>query len=986
MNHESGVDNAQRPCKSAKDELVRIGRPSTEFPGGLPAADRPAPGNTRRDFLSLMGFTVAAAGLTGCRAPVQYAVPQVAGSDQMVPGVSNWYATTCGGCPSACSLLVKQRDGRPIKIEGNGESPLFGPGTCATGQATVLSLYDGERLRGPLWKGKPTKWAEIDRQVLDSLTAAGKTGRAVVLLSGTLTSPSTLEIVANWTRRQPNFRHVVYDAVSLSALRAANAESFGRKAIPHYAFDKARVIVGLEADFLGTWLSPVEFARQYAASRRSGEDFRLHAQFESGLSVTGSKADVRVPVAPSDMGAVAVALLRRIARKAGIADVPAGPEPRADPAILDAVAEQLWRHRGESLVVSGVADKSVQVVVNALNAFLGNIGKTVDLAHPSLQRSGDDQAMAELVDQMNRGEVHTLLLYGVNPGYDYADAARFLKGFEKLALSVSFSDRRDETSSHTDAICPDHHFLEAWGDAEPVDSNFSLAQPTIAPLFDTRAAQESLLKWIGNDSDYYVWLRTHWRQQMFPRQKELPDFDTFWDRSLQAGVVALTPKAGSDVPAFHGPYNSAARAIIDARREGQYEILLYESVPMRDGRNANNPWLQELPDPITKVTWGNFAAVSPKLAKQLGVTDGDVISLQTETAQVQLPVVVQPGQESRTIAVALGYGRKLVGKAGRDVGVNAYPLTAIRDGLRRYSAANVVVKTTGRRENLASTQTHFSMEGRPIALETTLQELHNEPEAETESMPTLWGERPQGEHLWGMAIDMNACTGCSACVIACQAENNVPVVGKDQVQRTRIMHWIRLDHYYIGSEDNPRSVHQPMMCQHCGNAPCETVCPVLATTTSSEGLNTQVYNRCVGTRYCANNCPYKVRRFNFYNYTQNSDFDFNMESPLGRMVLNPDVVVRTRGVMEKCSLCVQRIQLAKNGALQGKRELADGDIMTACQQACPTQAIVFGDLKDSGSRVSKLHRDRRFYRVLEDLGTRPNVGYLKTLRYPLETA
>ena len=986
MNHESGVDNAQRPCKSAKDELVRIGRPSTEFPGGLPGADQSPEENTRRDFLSLMGFTVAAAGLTGCRAPVQYAVPQVAGSDQMVPGVSNWYATTCGGCPSACSLLVKQRDGRPIKIEGNGESPLFGPGTCATGQATVLSLYDGERLRGPLWKGKPTKWAEIDRQVLDSLTAAGKTGRAVVLLSGTLTSPSTLEIVANWSRRQPNFRHVVYDAVSLSALRAANAESFGRKAIPHYAFDKARVIVGLEADFLGTWLSPVEFARQYAASRRSGEDFRLHAQFESGLSVTGSKADVRVPVAPSDMGAVAVALLRRIARKAGIADVPAGPEPRADPAILDAVAEQLWRHRGESLVVSGVADKSVQVVVNALNAFLGNIGKTVDLAHPSLQRSGDDQAMAELVDQMNRGEVHTLLLYGVNPGYDYADAARFLKGFEKLALSVSFSDRRDETSSHTDAICPDHHFLEAWGDAEPVDSNFSLAQPTIAPLFDTRAAQESLLKWIGNDSDYYVWLRTHWRQQMFPRQKELPDFDTFWDRSLQAGVVALTPKAGSDVPAFHGPYNSAARAIIDARREGQYEILLYESVPMRDGRNANNPWLQELPDPITKVTWGNFAAVSPKLAKQLGVTDGDVISLQTETAQVQLPVVVQPGQESRTIAVALGYGRKLVGKAGRDVGVNAYPLTAIRDGLRRYSAANVVVKTTGRRENLASTQTHFSMEGRPIALETTLQELHNEPEAETESMPTLWGERPQGEHLWGMAIDMNACTGCSACVIACQAENNVPVVGKDQVQRTRIMHWIRLDHYYIGSEDNPRSVHQPMMCQHCGNAPCETVCPVLATTTSSEGLNTQVYNRCVGTRYCANNCPYKVRRFNFYNYTQNSDFDFNMESPLGRMVLNPDVVVRTRGVMEKCSLCVQRIQLAKNGALQGKRELADGDIMTACQQACPTQAIVFGDLKDSGSRVSKLHRDRRFYRVLEDLGTRPNVGYLKTLRYPLETA
>jgi Fe-S-cluster-containing dehydrogenase component len=1020
MNHENTVDHTERSCKSPKEDFVQIGqpagaaywkglkemetgpRPSTEFPGGLPGtslAGGAPPGDRRRDFLSLMGFTVAAAGLTGCRAPVQYAVPQVTASEQLVPGVSSFYATTCGGCPSACSLLVKQRDGRPIKIEGNDQSPLFGPGTCATGQATVLSLYDGERLRGPTWKGKPAKWAEIDRRVLDSLGAARAAGRAVVLLSGTLTSPATLELVANFAKAQPNFRHIVYDAVSLSALRAANAESFGRNAIPHYFFDKARVIVGMEADFLGTWLSPVEFARQYAGWRRTEQNFSLHTQFESGFSVTGSKADVRVPVAPSDMGAMAVALLRRIARRAGMADLPEGPEPLSDTKTLDAVAEQLWQHRGESLVVSGVQDTSVQVVVNALNAFLGNIGKTVDLAHPSLQRRGDDRAMAEFVEQMNRGEVHTVLLYGVNPGYDYADAGRFLKGVEKLALSVSFSDRRDETSSHTDAICPDHHFLEAWGDAEPVDSHFSLAQPTIAPLFDTRAAQESLLQWMGNDADYeagyYAWLRTHWRQHMFPRQKEVADFDTFWDRSLQAGVVTLAPQAGSDVLPFHADWKAAARTIIDAHKQADghnqaarpdsYEILLYESVAMRDGRNANNPWLQELPDPIAKVTWGNFAAVSPKLAKKLGVVDGDVISLQTETAQVQLPVVVQPGQESRTIAVALGYGRKLVGKVGQDVGANAYPLTALRDGLRRYSAANVIVKATGRRENLASTQTHFSMEGRPIALETTLQEL-NEPEAAEEPLPTLWAGRPPGDHWWGMSIDMNACTGCSACVIACQAENNVPVVGRDQVQRTRIMHWIRLDHYYTGSEDNPRSVHQPMMCQHCGNAPCETVCPVLATTTSSEGLNTQVYNRCVGTRYCANNCPYKVRRFNFYNYTQNSAFDYNMESPLGRMVLNPDVVVRSRGVMEKCSLCVQRIQLAKNGALQGKRALADGDIMTACQQACPTQAIVFGDLKDSESRVSKLHRSRRFYRVLEDLGTRPNVGYLKKLRYPLEIA
>ena len=988
-------------CKSPKEEFIQIGeapahwksleelrtgpRSTAEFPGGLSGEGQARGTNTRRDFLSLMGFSLAAAGLTGCRAPVQYAVPTVAGTDQLIPGVANFYATTCGGCPSSCSLLVKQRDGRPIKIEGNAQSPLFGGGTCATGQATVLSLYDGERLRGPLWKGKLATWQEIDQRVAESLRAAQGSARAIVLLSGTITSPSTLEIIAGWRQRYSNFRHVVYDAVSYGTLRAANLESFGRAAIPHYSFDAARVIVGLEADFLGTWLSPVEFARQYAQSRRPERGFALHVQFEAGLSVTGSTADVRVPVAPSEVGAVAVALLRRIAAKAGQAGVPEGPEPTVEARKLDAVAEQLWRHRGESLVVSGVEDKSVQVVVNALNAFLGNIGKTVDVLRPSLQRAGDDQAVAALVEQMNRGEVHTLLLHGVNPGYDYPDSGRFLAAMEKVALAVSFSDRRDETSSHAGAICPDHHFLEAWGDAEPVESYFSLAQPVIAPLFDTRAAQDSLLKWSGNETGYYTWLREYWRKNLFPRQKEATDFDAFWDRSLEAGVVTLAPAAAPApaLPAFQGAWAAAAGAIVDARRQAlaarrddRYEIRRYESVAMRDGRHANNPWLQELPDPITKVTWGNFAAVAPQLARKLGLTDGDVVSLRTAQAQLQLPVVVQPGQEGRTISVALGYGRKLVGKAGQDVGANAYPLTGTHD---------VTIQKTGRRDELAGTQTHFSMEGRPIALETTLADLDREPEP-PEVAATLWAARPEGEHSWGMAIDMNACTGCSACVIACQAENNVPVVGKDQVRRVRIMHWMRIDHYYSGAEENPASVHQPMMCQHCGNAPCETVCPVLATTTSSEGLNQQIYNRCIGTRYCANNCPYKVRRFNFYNYTQNPDFDYNMESPLGRMVLNPDVVVRTRGVMEKCSLCVQRIQLAKNSALQGKRALADGDIRTACQQACPSEAIVFGDLKDAASRAYGLHRERRFYRVLEELGTRPNVGYLKKVRNALETA
>ena len=1014
----SGV---QRPSKDGMQQLVQIreaGAPlhwktleelrkgprvTAEFPGGLPP-DITDPSvrveRTRRDFLTLMGFSLAAvASLTGCRAPVQNAIPLLVGSDEIVPGVANWYATTCRGCASSCSLLVKQRDGRPIKIEGNAKSTLFGAGTCATGQATLLSLYDDGRLRGPLWKGQPTTWEAIDQHVLEELGAAAAAKRKVVLLSATITSPSTRAIIYEWGRRYHNFRHVVYDAVSLSALRAANALSFGHDVIPHYSFNRARVIVGLEADFLGTWLSPVEFARQYASSRKPEGTPSLHIQFESGLSVTGSNADARIAVPPSQLGATAAALLRRIARKAGVAGVPESPEPLIDSDLdgkkLDAVANALWKHRSDGLVVSGSNDVSLQIIVNALNSFLGNIGQTIDFTQPSLQRCGDDAALTELVQEMNRDEVHCLILYGVNPAYDCAQSQEFLHGLQKVPLSISFSDRQDETSSHVHAVCPDHHFLEAWGDAEPVESHYSLAQPLIAPLFETRAAQESLLRWIGDGRlDYYAYLREHWREKIFTRQIAIPEFEAFWERSLEDGIVSLPPGPAAQSPGFRGDWRTAMLTIAEQARqrqhkkEGGYELHFYESVALRDGRHANNPWLQELPDPISKVTWGNCAAVAPKLADSLGLRDGDVVSLKTDQGQIELPSFIQPGQNDRTISIALGYGRTHAGKAGNNVGVNVYQLTPIVSGFRQYSATHARLAKTGRQEKLASTQSHFSMEGRPIVLETTLEELRKEgaKAAEVAALPSLWAEQPQGEHSWGMAIDMNACTGCSACVVACQAENNVPVVGRDQVQRERIMHWIRIDRYYAGPAEEPISVHQPMMCQHCQNAPCETVCPVLATTTSSEGLNQQVYNRCIGTRYCANNCPYKVRRFNWYNYTDNPAFDFNMANPLGRMVLNPDVVVRSRGVMEKCSLCVQRIQLAKNIALQGKRELADGDIQTACQQACPTQAIIFGDLKDPRSRVSQLTGSRRHYQVLEELGVRPNVGYLKKVRNPLETA
>src|SRR6185436_14487525 len=599
------------PASSGSDELVHIGR-------------RPPEAASRRDFLSLMGFSLTAASAAACRSPVQHAVPLPVASEQIVPGVARHYATTCGGCGSACGLVVKQRDGRPIKIEGNDRSKLTGGGTCATGQATVLSLYDDQRLRGPTLRGRPVSWKEMDDEVRRALAAARAERKKVVLLSDTINSPSTRAILARWGERQPRFQHVSYEPISASALREATRQAHGTAAIPHHDFAAARVIVGLEADFLGTWLSPVEFSRAYARGRRADPAGSWHVQFESGVSVTGGNADLRIPVAPSALGPVALALLDRVARKAGVpvGSPPVAPVPAAR---LDAVADRLWQHRGRSLVVSGSPEPRVQAAVAALNALLDNLGRTVDPARPSLQNLGDDAAMATLIDEMNRGLVHTLFVWGPNPVYDHADPAAFLRGLGKVALSVSLADRPDETGAHVAALCPGHHFLESWGDAEPIESSFSLRQPLVAPLFDTRAAEESLLAWLepGPPPSHRAWLRQFWREQLWVRQTETKSFDDFWDRTLEAGVVELVGGERCLAESRVDWKASARRLLAEARAPGPapegLELHLYESVALRDGRHANNPWLQELPDPVSKVTWGNFAAVAPALAAERGL-------------------------------------------------------------------------------------------------------------------------------------------------------------------------------------------------------------------------------------------------------------------------------------------------------------------------------------------------------------------------------
>jgi molybdopterin-containing oxidoreductase family iron-sulfur binding subunit len=986
---------------------------------------------SRRGFLHLMGFSLAA---TACqRTPVREAIPLVMADETLTPGNALHYATTCGGCEARCGLVVKTRDGRPIKVEGNALSPASGGATCAVGQATVLSLYDATRLKGPLWRGEHADWDEIDGMIRDRLRAIEQVGGKIAVLSGAVPSPPLANSIAAWCQDHSNARHVSYQPISTAAIRHAHAACYDRPVVPRYRFAQARAVVGLEADFLATWLSPVSFARGYVEGRRQASaghgDAPWHAQFESRLSPTGCRADLRVPVEASQIGAIAHALLDRLMDQAGLKGslsrplqpLPAASQPVAAE-VLDRTAATLWRHRGAALVVAGVNDPAVQILVAALNELLDGVGQTVDLSFAPPVPAAAESDLPALLEEMERGDLHALIVHGVNPVYDTPFGARFAQALEGVALTVSLADRRDETAARVDFVCPDHHPLEAWDEAETEAGASSLAQPVLAPLFATRSAIASLGHWSSAPTTAYDRLRTRWREQVFAsqaeeqagNQSEDQAFEAFWNHAVHDGVASVpiapgslehTPKAAftwEPVAAATAEVARASETSMAAHRAGAFDLCLFEGVSVRDGRHANNPWLQELPDPVSRTSWGNHAAIAPKLAEHLGVDDGDIVRIATtddrgEDHSIELPILRQPGQAPETIAVALGYGRQQAGPVGDGVGTSAYPLVGLEYGFFRYARSGVSLSATGRHQVIVRVQKHDRLEGRPIIQDASWADAEPELEGGYESegghepadahgaesaLPSLWPERKPERHQWGMAIDLDSCVGCAACVIACQAENNVPVVGPEESALGRQMHWIRIDRYYRGTAEQPDVAFQPMMCQHCANAPCETVCPVLATVHSSDGLNQQIYNRCIGTRYCANNCPYKVRRFNWFTYARNERFDYNQNSDLGTLVLNPDVTVRSRGVMEKCSMCVQRVQEAKLEVDLAARPLADGDIKTACQQACPTDAIVFGDRLDSASQLTQKAHDRRHFYVLEELGTRPAVGYLGRRRHP----
>jgi molybdopterin-containing oxidoreductase family iron-sulfur binding subunit len=1011
--------------QSAKDEFKEELLPLSDLDDkGILDAKTP-----RRDFLKYLGFSTAAAAIAAsCEMPVRKVVPYLQRPDNVIPGVANYYASTYVNGGDVIPVIVKQRDGRPIKLEGNDSSSVTGGGTSAQAQASVLDLYDNTRLRYPMQKAGKDFKEVTSFDAFDKMAAAALTGKAIALLTATINSPSSLLVIDEFIKKFPGSRHVQYDAVSYSGMLLANEACYGKKAIPSYHFDKAKVIVSLGADFLGTWLSPVEFSHQYAQTRKiSGEKPELsrHIQFESMMSMTGSNADDRFVHKPSETGAVALAILATLN----------GTAPSfADKKLNDGIklaADKLKAAAGQALVVCGSNDMNIQVVVNAINEAVGAGGKTINWAVTSNYRAGIDADMTKLIDDINAGTIGAVLIYGANPAYSYADKKKFTDALAKV-VSISFNSSMDETTELCNYIIPSHHWLESWGDAEAKTGYFSLIQPTINPLFKTRAYQTSLLKWASSVTpDYETYFTKFWNDK-------LGGVDNY-NKALQLGVVepaAMTMGAGA--------YNSAklaeATAKIAAAKSGAVEVVLYQKISIGNGNQANNPWLQELPDPVTKVTWDNYAMMSPAMALSLLNLDvmnqshgkqsdyevhpeKPVVKITANGKSIELPVIIIPGMHPAVVAVALGYGRESakpeltaenIGRSANGAGQNAYPLVGF-DGTNSYSAVATVEKT-GRTYPLAQTQVHGFTESRPIIYETNLSSFLANPEAVLEEPnsertkimyeggkdyvkdATIYPDYEKPGIKWGMSIDLNTCTGCSACVVACTAENNVSVVGKIQVQRAHEMHWLRIDRYFTGDLENPDVVFQPMLCQHCDNAPCENVCPVAATNHSSEGLNQMTYNRCIGTRYCANNCPYKVRRFNWLDYTGADSFPDNQEPMVGtymnesviqmnddltRMVLNPDVTVRSRGVIEKCSFCVQRLQENKLIAKKAQDATLVRNVKVACMQACPTNAISFSNVNDPLSDVSKIRnvdqKNRVFY-VLDQLHVLPNVNYLAKVR------
>jgi len=985
-----------------------------EFPEG--ASELPE-GVSRREMMMLLGASLSLAGLAGCRRPAEEIVPFVTAPEEIVPGIPRYYATTMPFRRSAYGLIVESHEGRPTKIEGNPSHPSTLGASSSLVQASVLGLYDPDRSQSVTQRGARKSWSDFVTawgQLSEAHNADGGAGLAV--LSESFSSPTLARLASELRARYPRLQWATYDAVSDESRLAGLRQATGRDLDLMLRFDRASVILALDADPLLTDPEMIRHARGFADGRRAGASGgamnRLYV-VEGVYSLTGAMADHRLRLESRQIAPFLAALAARLAPPAAGAASPAGAGVAGvDPRWIDALAKDLLANRGKGLIVAGERQPAaVHAAVCALNTYLGNAGTTVsyyetrDAALPSVS------SLASLVSAMNAGAVQTLVVLGGNPVFDAPADLDFASAMAKVPRSIALGHSVDETSSRTEWHIPRAHYLESWGDARAVGGTLSVVQPLILPLFGGRTPVEVLGLMVGGkERPGYDIVRETWNPIL-----GAGEFDRTWNRVLHDGLLPDS-ELPEVVPALTAqPLAELARSIgggsgangsggAPGGSGGGLEVVFLPSASLHDGRFANNGWLQELPDSLTKLTWDNPALVSPKTADTLGLVSEDLIRVDYAGRSLELPVWILPGMADGVVALTLGYGRSHAGRIGSGVGFNAF---SVRSSRAPGFDSGVSLTRLAGTYPLSATQDHGSMEGRPIVRESTLAELRSSTAAGAERAESPQGEgapatgHPEGEvgalgvfaeepeHFslwkehaydqgpqWGMTIDLNSCIGCNACMTACQSENNIPVVGKIEVKRQREMHWVRVDRYFSGDPSgSPEVVFQPVPCMHCEDAPCEQVCPVAATVHDQQGLNVMVYNRCIGTRYCSNNCPYKVRRFNFFNFTKDTP-------DILKLAMNPDVTVRARGVMEKCTYCTQRINRAKIDAKLAGRELRDGDVKTACQQACPASAIEFGNLRDQSSRVVKAKADPRNYALLDELNTKPRTTYLGKVRNP----
>ena len=932
-----------------------------------PGASEWTEGVSRRRLIELMGASLGLAGLTSCtKQPPEKIVPYVTAPEDIIPGKSQFFASSIPGPGGISSpVLVESNMARPTKIEGNPDHPGSMGSTSLQTQAAILGLWDPDRTQAVMREGRNSSWqrAQEALRMLREQMLSTK-GAGFRLLTETVTSPTMGAAMKDFLAAFPEAKWIQYEPAGRDNARAGARLAFGEAVMPVYHLDQAAVVVSLDADFLTNGPGAVRHARAFADRRRDGSPnmSRLYV-VEPSPSLTGASADHRLALSAADVESFA----RALAAGLGVGTPSANTKASE---FLQAVVKDLNANPGAGLVIPGeFASPAVHALAHAINAELGAIGKTVHYVDAVEVNPGGDQtaALKELVNEMQAGKVEALLIAGGNPNYNTPADLKFEEALRKVKLRIRLADFDDETAAVCHWVIPQAHALESWGDGRACDGSVTLSQPLIAPLYEGK----QLIEMIGmlldkGGRDVRDLVKEYWRGQL---AAATPNFDDFWQKCIHDGFIAGSAPAAKAVA-----IRKELAAELPAAKAGGAEVLFRPCPHIWDGRFSNNAWLQELPRPLTKYTWDNAVLMSPATAQKHGAVNGAMVKL---GGAVNGPAWIVPGQADDSLVVHLGYGRTRVGKIGNEVGFNAYKL---RNSSSPWAAGGVSVSLTGDSQVMAVTQEHHSMEGRNLIRFATLEDFKKEPGfATAEEKPhkifSLYPAYAYKGYSWGMAIDLNACTGCNACTIACQAENNIAVVGKDQVNRGREMHWIRVDRYFEGNLDAPAIHHQPVTCMHCDNAPCETVCPVAATTHSEEGLNQMTYNRCVGTRYCSNNCPYKVRRFNFYLYS-----DWDTQSLQG--LRNPNVTVRSRGVMEKCSYCVQRINAARIEAEKENRRIKDGEVITACQAVCPSGAIVFGDMNDPASKIAKAKKSERNYGLLTDLGTNPRTTYLAKVTNP----